>query len=85
MKIQIEEYNEHFSDEFDLVTVRFIRNKYLKYFGFTDLTKQYIGNKNNWYHYPSNKKCDIANLLWLDALSGKIKASDFDITSVLEI
>lgn len=85
MKIQVEEYNEHFSDNFDLITVRFIRNKSLKLLGFSDMTKQYIGNSNNWYHYPSNKKCDIANLLWLDALSRKIKASEYDITSVLEI
>ena len=85
MKIQVEEYNEHYSDEFDLITVRFLRNKYLKVIGLTDITKQYIGNNSNWHHYPSNKKCDIANLLWLDALSRKIKTSEYDITSVLEI
>jgi len=85
MKVQIEEYNEHFSDSFDLLTVRFLRTRPLKMIGFSDITKQFIGQNEDWYHFPSNKKCSITELLWLNSLSQKIKKSEINITSILEL
>lgn len=85
MKIQVEEFNEHFSDSYDLLTVRFLRNKSLKLIGFSDITKQFIGQDEDWFHFPSNKKCNITELLWLNSLSKKIKKSEINLTSILEL
>ena len=85
MKILLEEYNEHYSDNFDLLTIRFKRSKIIKLMGFSDITKQFIGNQDNWYFFPSNKKCEMSFNLWLNSLQDRVKKSEIDLKATIEI